>query len=193
LAEESEEKAMMRVRTMVLAAATVVGFSMSSCTCQRDQPPLPASDTQTFKERNGGIALKSPTPKQVAAATPTVKQPEVAAAQPTPELPKDFPSDVPVYGDAKVDQVQELPNNAHNVIFKTAGSVSDVTRFYHDKLSKSGWNVTQQFERGNHSFMTYKKGNLIANVTIAEDARTPGQQVIAVMYEEEAPLPFDEF
>lgn len=184
---------MIRVRTMIFAAATLVGFSMSSCTCQRDQPPLPTGDSQTFKERNSGLAKKSHTPKQVAAATPTVKQPEVAAAEPTPELPKDFPSDVPVYGDAKLDQVQDLPNNAHNVIFKTAGSVSEVNHFYHDKLSKAGWNVKQQFERGNHAFMTYQKGNMIANVTIAEDARTPGQQVIAVMYEEEAPLPFDEF
>ena len=34
---------------------------------------------------------------------------------------------------------------------------------------------------------------MIANVTVAEDARKPGQQVIAIMYEEQKPLDFDEF
>jgi hypothetical protein len=132
----------------------------------------------------------------VAAATATPKAEQVAAAttpSPAAELPPDFPKEVPVFEGAKVSQVQDLPNNAHNVIFSTTGSVADVSRFYHDKLSHEGWQPTQQFERPNHAFMTYKKGKMMANITIAEDARTPGQQVIAVMYEEEQPLDFDEF
>jgi hypothetical protein len=92
-----------------------------------------------------------------------------------------------------LEQVHDLPNNAHNVIFRAEGSVEDINRFYHEKLSAAGWNVTQQFARPNHAFMTYKKGNLIANVTIAEDARDPSRRVIAIMYEEEQPLPFEEF
>jgi len=171
----------------------LLAMSLSSCTCHKDLPPRPepTPTSQPFKEREGGLSTKSPSPR-IAGATPT---PEVqqAADQPAVALPGDFPREVPIFGDAKVDQVQELPNNAHNVVFRTSGSVTEVTRFYHDQLSGSGWNVTQQFERPNHAFMTYRKGNLIANVTIAEDSRTPGQQVIAIMYEEEKPLPFDEF
>ncbi|MBI3783953.1 MAG: hypothetical protein HY270_11180 [Deltaproteobacteria bacterium] len=167
----------------------------SSCTCEKAAPPLPAAQNpDTFSERGGGIAKKSP--QKVAATTPTPKAEQLAAATtPTvsPELPKDFPSEVPVYEGAQVSGVQDLANNGHNVIFSTTGSVADVNRFYHDKLSKAGWEVTQQFDRGTHAFMTYKKGNILANVTISEDSRNPGQQVIAVMYEEQKPLDFDEF
>jgi hypothetical protein len=167
----------------------------SSCTCQKAEPPPPAAQRDTFSERSGGITKKTPE-QHAAAATPTAKVEQLAAAgTPTalPELPQDFPSEVPIYAGAQLEQVQDLPNNAHNVIFMTAGAVSDVARFYQEKLSKSGWQPTQQFERTNHAFMTYKKGNMLANVTVAEDSRNPGQQVIAIMYEEEKPLDFDEF
>jgi len=41
--------------------------------------------------------------------------------------------------------------------------------------------------------MSFKKGDMVANVTIAEDPKNPGQQILAVMYEQEKPLDFDEF
>jgi hypothetical protein len=167
----------------------------SSCTCEKAMPPPPTTQgSDAFNERGSGIAKK--TPQKIAATTPTPKAEQVAAATtPTviPELPKDFPSEVPVFEGAKLSGVQDLANNGHNVIFNTSGSVTDVTRFYHEKLSKAGWQVTQQFDRPNHAFMTYKKGNVLANVTISEDSRNPGQQIIAVMYEEQKPLDFDEF
>lgn len=108
-------------------------------------------------------------------------------------MPADFPKDVPVFKDASLSQVQDLANNAHNVIFTTAAPVTDVSAFYQDKLTSAGWKVTQQFQRSNHAFVSFQKGNMIANITIAADERTPGQQLIAIMYEEQAPLDFDEF
>ncbi|HVM97440.1 MAG TPA: hypothetical protein VMT89_13680 [Candidatus Acidoferrales bacterium] len=181
----------LRIATGVL----LLGMMGSSCTCEKAVPPVPtAQDRDAFSERESGIAKK--TPQKVAATTPTPKVEQVAAATtPTvpPELPKDFPSEVPVYAGAQLSGVQDLANNGHNVIFNSTGSVTDITKFYHDKLSKAGWQATQQFDRPNHAFMTYKKGNLLANVTIAEDSRNPGQQIIAVMYEEQKPLDFDEF
>jgi hypothetical protein len=176
----------------IAVVGLLMGMTMSSCTCQKAVAPPPTTDPQAFKERDGGLPKKSPE-KQAAAATPTPQVQQQVAEQPPAELPDDFPSDVPVYAGAKVEQVQDLPNNAHNVIFRTSGPVNEVTRFYHEQLSKKGFNVTQQFERPNHAFMTYRKGSLLANITIAEDSRSPGQQVIAIMYEEEQPLPFDEF
>ncbi|GIW44470.1 MAG: hypothetical protein KatS3mg077_1752 [Candidatus Binatia bacterium] len=177
-----------------LVAGLALAMSMSSCTCERALPPVPEPPHSGFAEREGAVVTASP-PAQVAKATPTPKV-ERAAESPTPaavSLPEDFPADVPIYAGAKLEQVHDLPNNAHNVIFRAEGSVEDINRFYHEKLSQAGWNVTQQFARPNHAFMTYKKGNLIANVTIAEDARDPNQRVIAIMYEEEQPLPFEEF
>lgn len=182
----------MRYASLVATGMLLLGMSMSSCTCQKAEPPPLTTNADAFKERDAGLPKKTPE-KQAAAPTMTPKVEQQAAAKPAVDLPQDFPSEVPVYAGAKVDQVQDLPNNAHNVIFKTSGAVSDVTKFYHDKLSKAGWDVKQQVDRPNHAFMTYQKGNMVANVTIAEDSRNPGEQVIAIMYEEEKPLPFDEF
>ncbi|MCX8071254.1 MAG: hypothetical protein N3C12_02210 [Candidatus Binatia bacterium] len=171
-----------------------LGMAMSSCTCERALPPAPQPPAAGFSERAASLSTPSPSP-QLAKATPTPKA-EQAAELPTPaavSLPEDFPADVPIYAGAQLEQVHDLPNNAHNVIFRAEGSVEDINRFYHEKLAAAGWNVTQQFARPNHAFMTYKKGNLIANVTIAEDARDPSKRVIAIMYEEEQPLPFEEF
>lgn len=176
-----------------LVAGVCVAMSMSSCTCERALPPAPQPPSEL--PQRGAVAFTvSPSP-HVAKATAT-PQARVAGATPSPpavSLPEDFPADVPIYAGARLEQVHDLPNNAHNVIFRAPGSVEEINQFYHEKLAAAGWSVTQQFARPNHAFMTYKKGNLIANVTIAEDASDPNQRVIAIMYEEEQPLPFEEF
>jgi hypothetical protein len=162
----------------------------SSCTCHKQvsQPP-------TFSEPRGGFhaAQRTAPPAQAQAPTATAAQLAEPAATPLAGMPEDFPKDVPVYKDAALSQVQDLANNAHNVIFTTAAPVSDVAAFYQNKMTGAGWRVSQQFQRSNHAFMTFQKGELLANVTIAEDTRHPGQQVIAIMYEKQKPLDFDEF
>jgi hypothetical protein len=60
-------------------------------------------------------------------------------------------------------------------------------------MAKNGWQMTQQVQRSTHAFISFKKGAMIANLTVAEDVQNPGKQVIAIMYEEEKPLDFDEF
>ena len=186
----------MRYASVIATGVLLSTALFTSCTCEKAVPPPPTTTSDVFEERPG---LGKAPAKQAAAPTATAgKAPERVAAAPTapavaPELPHDFPSEVPVFKGAALSQVQDLPNDAHNVIFSTSAPVSDVMHFYHDQLSKAGWHVTQQFDRPNHAFMTYQKGNMQANVTIAEDTHNPGQQVIAIMYEEQKPLDFDEF
>ena len=95
--------------------------------------------------------------------------------------------------EATVTQVQPLANNAHNVIFTTSGQVAEVYGFYEQQMTSGGWKVTQQFARPSNAFISFQKGNMVANLTVAEDPNTPGQQVIAIMYEEQKPLEFEEF
>ncbi len=185
----------MRYANGAVMGMLLSSMAFSSCTCHQQSTEAPP-----LSERPTGFHASAPTrtPVQHAQApTATVPQaapPQVAqAATPAAEMPADFPKDVPVYKDAALTQVQSLANNAHNVIFRTAAPVTDVAQFYQDTLTRSGWNVTQQFSRGNHAFATFRKGNLVANVTVAEDVKTPGQQVIAIMYEEDKPPDFDEF
>ena len=176
---------------MVLLSAVM----FNSCTCEKAVAPPP---TTTLKDVPSGFraAESNKTPQQqVAAPTVPPATPQEVAAAPTPTLPADVPKDfpVPVFEGAAVAQVQGLANNAHNVIFKTNAATNDIYNFYQDKLTHSGWKVTQQFQRAGHAFISFKKGDMVANVQIIEDPKSPGQQILAVMYEQEKPLDFDEF
>jgi hypothetical protein len=185
----------MRYASVVGSLILLSAVLFSSCTCHKQ-----VTETPKFAAPSGFPAAKrSPFARAaVPTATPPANAPpaEVAAAA-TPtlpaEIPQDFPKDVPVFKDAALAGVQDLANNAHNVIFTSTASVADISSFYQDKLTGAGWKIAQQFARSNHAFTSFQKGNLIANVTVAEDVHHPGQQVIAIMYEEQKPLDFDEF
>jgi len=172
----------------------------SSCTCHQQVE----SPSTTFQEPPTGFHVSQPqitphvlaqAPTPTTFAMPTPAEVAQAGGSPTPvaEVPADFPKDVPIYKDAAVSGVQDLANNAHNVIFKTTAPVADVFNFYQDKMTHSGWKATQQFQRPDHMFVTFQKGKMIANFTIAQDPTSPGKQIIAIMYEEQQPLDFDEF
>jgi hypothetical protein len=180
---------------MLLSAAV-----FSSCTCQKQVSTPPPS---TF-EAPSGFHVSGPkiTPLAHVVAQPATPVPtaaQMAQGGPTPTaaapvaVPADFPADVPIFKDAALAQVQDLANNAHNVIFTTPAPLPDVAGFYQERMGKAGWKVTQQFQRSDHAFFTFQKGNMIANLTVAPDVNDPSKQIIAIMYEQEKPLDFDEF
>lgn len=185
----------MRASRYIVAGGLLATMSFSSCECNKDAPPIPE---ESFATPRVGFKVE-----------PTKPAPKLAKVTPVPRavedeekdrdsldlaaIPQDFPEEIPIFKDAELSQVQPLANNAHNLVFETATPVSDVNQFYQDKMAAAGWQVTQQFERDNHAFTTFKKDDMIMNLTIARDARNPGKQVIAIMYEKEAELPFDEF
>ncbi|HEX7407579.1 MAG TPA: hypothetical protein VF515_08020 [Candidatus Binatia bacterium] len=188
---------------MVAVSGVLLGAAVfSSCTCHQQvgQPP------DSFQEPPSGFHASGQkiTPQmrvEVPTATPAARvaatQPELAraAATPTPpaEVPADFPKDVPIYKDAALARVQDLANNAHNVIFTTAAPVAEVFSFYQGKMTGAGWKIAEQFSRSGHAYMKFEKGSMVANLTVAEDVQNPGKQIIAIMYEEVQPLPFDDF
>src|SRR5574341_1074274 len=183
----------------VVATAIVMGATVfSSCTCHKQVSE--SAPSAAFKEPPSGFHASgtSLTPKPRAEAPKPTEAPTeaiIAEVLPTPpaDVPADFPRDVPIFKDASLAGVQDLANDAHNVIFTTPSSVTDVYGFYEQRMTKAGWVLTQQFHRPQHAFLSFKKGNTIANMTIAEDAQNPGKQIIAIMYEEQKPLDFDEF
>jgi hypothetical protein len=174
----------------LLIAAVCAAMSLSSCTCQKGEPPEVSEKSQEpdLEAKPPALAKDKPTRSKKKPA----EEEELVAATPPP-LPEDFPKDIPVLEGAKVAQVQNLPNNAHNVIFMTEQGLPGITSFYRKKLEDAGWKVTQNAERGSHAFISFKRGNRIANVQVAEDSRFPGKRVVAIMYEEEKPLPFEDF
>ena len=186
----------MRYASIVASGILLSAALFTSCTCQKEVTPPPSS---TFGAPPSGFHASgtkiTPRAMEIAKSTPAVREtpPQVAEA-PTPKtMPPDFPTDVPLYKDASLSEVQDLANSAHNVIFKTADPIPDVYRFYQDQMQRNGWQVTQQLQRDTHAFISFKKGDMIANLTVAPDAHNPGKQVIAIMYEQQKPLEFEEF
>ena len=185
---------MCRLATGMMLSAAV----FSSCTCHKQVAAPPESSFEAPSGFHASGAKLTPLPHVVAApVTPVVTPAQVAQAKPTPTapaaVPADFPSDVPIFKDAALAQIQDLANNGHNVIFTTPSAMPAVTGFYQDSMAKAGFKVTQQFQRPDHAFFTFQKGDLIANVTVAPDANDPNKRIIAIMYEHQQPLEFDEF
>ena len=184
---------MRNVRYYFIAAACVA-MSMSSCECQCGKNKPPQVSENSAPDFQAGKPPQMPEGTRPTPAEKPQPKPPVDLANLTPvPLPESFPKDIPVMEGAEVAQVQDLANNAHNVIFATDKPVAETSAFYRKQLESAGWKLTQNAERGNHAFIAFKRGNMIANIQIAEDNRYPGKRLIAIMYEEEEPLPFEEF
>lgn len=183
----------MRNLRILFIAAACAAMSLSSCTCQQSGPPEVSEKSEGTDFEAGKPPAMADGVKATPAERPEDAPPEDLASATPPPLPDDFPKDIPVLEGAAVAQVQKLPNDAHNVIFLTDKPVTGITKFYRKQLEDAGWKLTQNAERGSHAFVSFKRGNMIANIQVAEDSRHPGKRVVAIMYEEEKPLPFEEF
>ncbi len=88
--------------------------------------------------------------------------------------------------------VQKLAAGAKNVLFRTEGDIPEVFSYYKDEMSSGGWDVKQEYQQANQSFLSFERDGMITNMTVAHDAKT-GKQIIAVMYYKQQPLAFEEF
>ena len=186
---------MMYRLTPVVVALCVLPFS--SCTCSSSTPPPAAVPT-----RMSGFGGIKPNARQVPdVAREDVIAPQAVATKAPPtllatplqsKLPENFPSDVPVFAGAEVMAVQQMANKANNVVFGVDAERPQVFSFYKDTMKNSGWNATQEYQGKEQSFLSFKKDDVITNVSISTDPKT-GKKVIAIMYYTEEPLPFPEF
>lgn len=190
----------MRYVSVAASGVLLVTTMFTSCTCHKDvsQPPKVDEASRPSGFHASGPKITPPAKVEAPAAQAVPTRPGNVAqvgATPTPpaDVPADFPKDVPIFKDAELARVQDLANNAHNVLFSTVAPVAEVFSFYQSKMARDGWKVSEQFQRQGHAFLKFEKGNMVANVTVAEDVSNPGKQIIAIMYEEQQPLPFDEF
>jgi len=183
---------------VLVVILAVMAFSSSTCHEEVDSPTATLESSSGFNAKGSAtvaaatrLATKAP-PE----STPTVDVETTATVAPSPvvpdRLPTDFPSEVPVIPGSTLAQVQDLANSARNVIFTSDKPVPELVKTYQETLTKAGWRITQQFTRDQHAFATYEKGKMLVNVTVVTDFETPGQNIIAVMYEEQRPLEFDE-
>jgi hypothetical protein len=181
---------------LVVAALGVLPFS--SCTCHRDTPEPP---TRLVQRTPGGFGAmgtpRKPLVPPEGEITPREVEPAAAPTLPatTPEavrLPDDFPADVPVFEGSEVMAVQQLANNARSVIFNVQAEAPQVFTFYKDSMQGKGWDVAQEYQAKEQSFLSFKKGKTITNMSVTKDPKS-GKRIIAIMYYEEEDLPFPEF
>jgi hypothetical protein len=100
---------------------------------------------------------------------------------------------VPLPYGATVMAVQSLANNAHSVVFSTDSDTPETFNLYKNTMKGSGWgNPTQEYQGKEQSFLSFKKGDTITNISVSKDPKT-GKRIVAVMYYDEKPLPFPEF
>jgi hypothetical protein len=188
----------MNHRSLTLAVIAVCLLPFHACTCQRDAPEPPAK----LAERPSGFGAMAVTPRRPpepieVQITPTDLEAREAPDLPpaTPEvatLPDNFPEDLPIPEGAEVMAVQSLANDARNVVFVTEGESPQLYSMFKDTMERSGWNTFQQYEGNDQSFLSFRKGDTITNVSVSRDPKT-GKRIVAVMYYDEEPLPFPEF
>lgn len=182
---------------MILTALAVGVLPFSSCTCQSETPQPVAERRSGF----GAVVTPRKLPERVAeAVTPHELPPGSPPALPTPpptadqsSIPDNFPEGIPVPDGSKVMAVQSLANDARNVIFAVEGDSPELFGLYKNSMEHSGWGKpTQEYQGKEQSFLSFKKGDTITNISVSKDPKT-GKRIIAVMYYEEQPLPFPEF
>ncbi len=184
-----------------LAVVISASVPFSSCTCQRDLAEPPAKTAKGSRDAWSGLPTPKrvdrlsergdmPKAKQSAHAQPTV--PPTAAVPQDVELPEDFPKDVPVVEGAELFGVQNVGRGGKNVLFHTDDDIPKVFEFYKGTMRGEGWDMKQEFQQNNQSFLSFEKDKMITNMTVVEDPNT-GKRIIALMYYKQEELPFPEF
>jgi hypothetical protein len=175
-----------------------VGSLMSSCTCHQQVEEVAKAPTSMdhpvgFSARPTTVVFPTvasmptmpPTPAIEAVATPTTGL--VAG------LPSDFPSDVTLMKDAEIAGVRKMAGDAQNVLVMTQQDRQQVYEFYEKDLKDKGWNLEQTYQGKDQSFLGFRKGNTIINMTIATDPNDPSKRVVGIMYQEDKPPEFGDF
>ena len=175
-----------------------VGSLMSSCTCHQQveetaKAPTSIDHPVGFSARPTALVFPTvasmptmpPTPAIEAVATPT----EGLVAG----LPSDFPSDVTLMKDAEIAGVRKMAGDAQTVLVMTQQDREQVYEFYEKDLKDKGWNLEQNYQGKDQSFLGFRKGNTIINMTIATDPKNPGKRVVGIMYQQDKPPPFGDF
>ncbi len=77
------------------------------------------------------------------------------------ELPKDWPSSVPVFPGSTIESSMSIAGQeesvSHNVTFSTNVDFDKVADFYNDELVKGGWTIAQTITTGDGSMITATK------------------------------------
>ncbi len=141
-------------------------LSLTACTNSPSAKNLEQSLAADPQLQNNPVPFGKPQSQQV---TPN---PNTSTIQ----LPADFPPDIPVYANAKLEEVR--PTNSENKIsirWQSADPSNIITSFYRQQFQAKNWEIVQQPQDDIEGAFTAKRNNLVINVTIKPQTVTKAE------------------
>jgi hypothetical protein len=96
------------------------------------------------------------------------------------KLPADYPSDVPVYKDARITLSQTVSEkNGRNLVMETADAADKIAGYYKSGLEGNGWKIEGSVAMGELNMLTATKGarQFVVQITNSSDKRSIMQTV----------------
>nr|WP_217359302.1 S-layer homology domain-containing protein [Anabaena sp. UHCC 0204] len=94
----------------------------------------------------------------------------------TIKLPADFPSDIPIYPNAELQEI--TPTNSENKIstrWQSADPSNLITSFYRSQFQAKNWQIVQQPQDDVEGAFTARRNDLLINVTIVPQTVTKAE------------------
>lgn len=93
------------------------------------------------------------------------------------DLPAEFPSNFPIYTDAKIKNSWSATGEATqgvSVVWETEAVVKEVADFYNEKLPSGNWKVTDTFSDDSSTTISFEKDNVsgFVGITSGENNKT---------------------
>ena len=126
-------------------------------------------------------AAKAPDEAWKPAPPPELPPPPSSAPVLTTGLPADFPSDVPVYPDAKIVQARVSADEGTSATFLIEDDVEKVTSFYADGLAAEGWSTDIKAGPDGSAIFADKTERRVAAIVRSSEEGTRVELIIVQM------------
>ncbi len=93
---------------------------------------------------------------------------QISGSEEGVEMPKDFPSDVPIYPGAKVLMAMDL-GKAHSLQLRCPDERAKVAAFFKEKMKENGWSSEGTIDTPQLVMVHGKKGDRSLSVSVTSD------------------------
>ncbi|MEQ8168419.1 MAG: hypothetical protein ABRQ38_05950 [Candidatus Eremiobacterota bacterium] len=97
------------------------------------------------------------------------------------EIPKDFPSDVPIYPKSKVlVSINYSDKHVNTLSLETDDKISQIEKFYKKELASKGWKIEKVFSTDKSVMFTGSKKNRTAGIAVTVGAKSRNTITISI-------------
>jgi hypothetical protein len=84
------------------------------------------------------------------------------------KIPADFPSDVPLYNNAKIMAASVIPNQGATILYTTSDSPEDVASWYENELVSDQWTKETDSNFNGRLMKVFRKGEVMISIAVSE-------------------------